>query len=63
MAFKKMIKRTMGGYEYTTCPKCKEDQQIKKPLNIEVPYCSECRKAVSDITQYYCGYCGDKFTD
>lgn len=63
MAFKEMKKRHIGGYKYHTCEKCKHQEQTDVPIALDVPYCSECKRPVSDITQYYCGYCGEKFDD
>ena len=63
MAFKEMKKRHLGGYRYHTCKKCTYQEQTDVPVLLEVPYCSECKKSVSDIEQNYCGFCGEKFND
>lgn len=61
MAFKKMVNRHLGGYEYANCPDCNKSIPIAKPVEIDVPYCSDCGKCVLDAAHQYCGWCGVQF--
>ena len=53
-------KRYRGGYKYKNCPKCGNEILIEKPINLNMPYCSKCGKAVDDLSAKRCAYCGAK---
>ena len=56
-------KRINGGYKYVQCPKCGEEIQTSKPIELNLPYCSSCGKIVLDAAQIYCCWCGEKFEE
>jgi len=53
--------RVMGGYKYVSCPKCNYEIEVNHPIELGMPYCSDCDGIVLDATQKYCCWCGEKF--
>lgn len=55
--------RHLCGYEYITCPECKTEIQIAKPVEGDYPYCGGCGKVVLDAEQSFCGWCGNSLKE
>jgi transcription elongation factor Elf1 len=49
--------RNISG-KYFTCPECKVETQIQKPLTLNSPYCGACGKSIEDAAHKFCGWCG-----
>lgn len=61
VAFKEWKARNIGGYEYVNCPECQTEIETNHPVQLDMPYCSDCKMIVLDANQKYCCWCGVEF--
>lgn len=57
------IRRHFGGYRYHNCSNCGHEDMIQKPIEISLPYCGDCGKAIEDASHNYCGWCGSRIAN
>jgi NAD-dependent SIR2 family protein deacetylase len=53
--------RIYGDYKYSKCPACKTEIEVGHPVELNLPYCENCRGIVLDAAQLYCCWCGEPF--